>query len=326
MRVLITGATGFLGKYIIEEFSKHNCEVVAFGRNADIGKSLQNCVFVQGDFTVFHDMESAIKEVDIVIHAGALSTIWGKWTDFEKTNVKGTENVAKACLKHDVKRLIFISSPSVYTTAQDKFDIDEGCFVPNNELNCYIKSKIMAEELIRDYSQQGLYTVVLRPRGLFGIGDTSIIPRLIGANSKIGVPLINDGKNIVDITYVPNVAHAVYLAATAENISGEVFNITNGEPTEFKTILENLFNKIGIKPKYVRLSFTAAYRIAAVLEALYRTFNVKGEPPLTKYTACTLGASQTLNIARAREKLSYEPMYSIWEGIDAYAKWWKENH
>ena len=75
LRVLITGATGFLGKYIIEEFTKHDCEIIAFGRNADIGHSLLSCTFIQGDFTVFHDIESAVKEVDIVIHAGALSTI-----------------------------------------------------------------------------------------------------------------------------------------------------------------------------------------------------------------------------------------------------------
>ena len=84
----------------------------------------------------------------------------------------------------------------------------------------YIKSKILAEDIIKEYHEKGLYTVVIRPRGLFGIGDTSLIHRVLRANSKIGIPLLNSGKNFVDITHVKNVAHACFLAAVTENING----------------------------------------------------------------------------------------------------------
>lgn len=328
MKVLITGATGFLGKYIINEFAKHDCEIIAFGRNADVGSGLPNCTFVKGDFTNLNEINAAIKgaDIDIVIHAGALSTIWGKWPDFYRINVIGTENVAKACLINGVKRLIFVSSPSIYASAKDNFDIQESFSIPNNELNYYIKSKLMAEKVINKYGTKGLYTVIIRPRGLFGIGDTSIIPRLIAANFKAGVPLINGGKNIIDVTYVENVAYALYLSAISENIAGQVFNITNGEPTTFKELLESLFDAIGIKPKYLQIKFRTAYRIAGLLEFVYQCFRMKGEPALTKYTVCTVGISQTLNIDKAKEKLGYQPLFSMKEGIEIYANWWKENH
>lgn len=90
MRVLITGATGFLGKYLIQEFASRGCTVFAFGRNAQVGRTLRDCVYIQGDFTSFAEIERAVKGMDVVIHAGALSTVWGKREDFEKANVTGT--------------------------------------------------------------------------------------------------------------------------------------------------------------------------------------------------------------------------------------------
>ncbi|MDR1976585.1 MAG: SDR family NAD(P)-dependent oxidoreductase [Campylobacteraceae bacterium] len=320
MRVLVTGATGFLGKYVVEAFAKQNYDVIAFGRNEAAGRNLeaQNIKFINGDFTDREQILQATKDVDIVIHAGALSTVWGKWSAFYNANVLGTQNVVSACLENGVGRLVFVSSPSIYSSKHDRFNIEESDFDPTNDLNYYIKSKILAEKIIREANAKGLYTVIIRPRGLFGVGDTSIFPRLIAANSKAGVPLINGGENIIDVTYVENVALALWLAATVENINGEVFNITNGEPIKFKDILDEIFDKIGVKPKFLRLNFKAAYGIAIVLESLYRILPLRGEPLLTKYIACTLATSQTLDISNAREKLGYKPQYSITEGIDIY--------
>ncbi|MCT0017729.1 NAD-dependent epimerase/dehydratase family protein [Lactococcus lactis subsp. lactis] len=326
MKVLITGATGFLGKYIIKEFAKYNTEIIAMGRNIDLGERLEHCQFIQGDFTHYKDILSATKGIDVVIHAGALSTVWGAWDDFRLNNIVGTENVAKACLENKVKRLVFVSSPSIYTSKESKFNIPETHVIRNNHLNHYIESKLEAEKIITSYNKNGLYTVTVRPRGLFGIGDTSIIPRLIKANNKNGIPLINHGINRVDITYVPNVAYAIYLSATKENINGEIFNITNGQPMKFKEILEKLFYQLDIKPRYRPLKFNIAYSLSRALESTYNILNLSGEPQLTKYIVCTLGTSQTLNIDKAKQKLGYTPKFSIEEGISIYAKWYKEHH
>jgi nucleoside-diphosphate-sugar epimerase len=326
MRVLITGATGFLGKYVVDEFARNGCEVIAFGRDKGIGESLKNCIFFQGDFTDFEDILRATKGIDVVVHAGALSSVWGRWSDFERANIFGTENVARACLNSRVGRLVFVSSPSVYAAPRDRFAIKEAEVDRENELNYYIKSKISAEKIVGRFGESGLETVIVRPRGLFGIGDTSIIPRLINANARGGIPLIGGGKNIVDVTYVPNAARALYLAAMSADVSGEIFNITNAEPMEFGAILGQVFTKIGVEPRYRPMSFRKAYMIAGVLECVYKTFRLSGEPPLTRYTACTLGTSQTLDISNAVEKLRYTPRYSIAEGIAVYADWWNENH
>ena len=327
-KILVTGATGFLGKYLAPLLKEKGFEVLALGRNAKTGAELQKkgITFCKGDFTNKAECAKYFEGVECVIHAGALSTVWGKWEDFYNANVKGTKNICELCIENGVKRLVYISSPSVYSAKKDRFDIHEHDVDKSNELNYYIKSKIMAEDIIKEYNKKGLYTVVIRPRGLFGIGDTSLIPRVLRANSKIGIPLLNGGKNFVDITHVKNVAYACYLGAVTQNINGEIFNITNGEPMEFRAILEQFLDSIGEKPKYLKLPFGLLYSVSVLSEWFYRTFKLKGEPMLTKYTVCTLAFSQTLNIEKAKKKLGYKPVISLAEGINEYGKWWKENH
>ena len=252
--VLVTGATGFLGKYLIEELLNNDYEVVAQGRKENVLSDIKEKYNVKILKCSLDEIKNVELKVDYVIHAAALSTVWGKWEDFYNSNVIGTENVIDFCKKNNVKRLVYVSSPSIYSAKYDRLNIKEDDFDKNNQLNFYIKSKILAENLINSIEDDKLEKVIIRPRGLFGIGDTSIIPRLINANRKIGIPLFNDGKNIVDITCVENVALALRLAIESENAVGRTYNITNGEPREFKNILEELFEQINEPPKYLKIN------------------------------------------------------------------------
>lgn len=327
--VLVTGATGFLGKYLIEELSS-SYDIIAIGRNEKVGQALnsEHCKFYRVDFSEMSSLEEKLSGIDIdfIIHAGALSSAWGAWEDFYKCNVVGTKNVAEFAIKKGVKRMVFVSSPSVYTAKKDLFDIKEDEYNKDNKLNYYIKSKIMAEDIMKKYQEKGLYSVVIRPRGLIGIGDPSLMPRLMRANKKIGIPIINKGKNLVDITCVENVALACRLAMEQPDIYGEVFNITNGEPSEFKVLLEKFCTAADDNPKFLNLPFGLLYCFASITEGFCKLFRIKKEPVLTRYTICTLGFSQTLNIEKAKNKLKYVPKISLSEGIEKYGKWWKENN
>ena len=320
-RVLVTGATGFLGKYVIDEL-KNDYELIAFGRNKTKGSALEckNVKFISGDFTDYDEINKAMKGVDMVVHAGALSTVWGKWEDFYKMNVLGTDNVMKAVLNNKVKKIVFISSPSIYTDKMDRFNIKEHEVDEKNELNFYIKSKIMGEKIVNDGRKHGINTVIIRPRGLLGIGDPSMLPRIIKANKKIGIPLMNDGKNLVDITCVENVAFAIRLCLETDKANGNVYNITNGEPREFKQILEELFSEMKVKPKYKKIKFETLFNVANGIEKICLMLRIYKEPPLTRYTVATLGHSQTLNIDKAKKDLGYETKITLSEGIKNYAR------
>ena len=325
--VLVTGATGFLGEYLTQRLTKRY-RVLALGRNREKGKKLeeQGAVFCPGDFTRRESCAWYFQGVDYVIHAGALSTVWGEWEDFYRTNVLGTELVAALCRENGVKRLVYLSSPSIYTGKEDQYHIREDQAPKQNNLNYYIKSKLMAEAILRKWEKKGLETVILRPRGLIGIGDTSLVPRILTANAKTGIPLFREGRNLVDLTSVENVALACELSLTAEKAPGRAFNITNGEPMEFRNILEQFLRAIGEEPRYRRLPFGLVYALAGGLEWLYRTLRFAGEPPLTRYTVCTLGYAQTMDISPAREILGYVPEKTLAESIREYGAWWKANH
>ncbi|MCM1179447.1 MAG: SDR family NAD(P)-dependent oxidoreductase [Clostridium sp.] len=327
--VLLTGATGFLGGYVIDELLAHGYRVAAIGRNEKRGRELEreDCVFYQVDFTDREALEQVFKQekAAYVIHAGALSSAWGKWEDFYRINVTGTVYVAELAMQYKVKRLVYISSPSVYSGRCDRFHISEDDVDENNRLNYYIRTKLMAEKELRIFGGKGLPVVALRPRGLIGKGDPSLMPRLMRANGRVGIPLFNGGKNLVDITCVENAAYACYLAMTAEAAEGQVFNITNGEPKEFQALLEQFCHAANEEARFLKLPFSVVYGAACVLEWIYGTFHLKGEPVLTRYTVCTLAFSQTLNIEKARERLHYEPKKTLEEGIREYGEWWSAN-
>ena len=227
MKILVTGATGFLGKYVIEELLDHDYSIVAFGRNEKVGKALesQRVQFVKGDLSSIEELRQAFQEIDAVVHAGALSTAWGPWKAFYQANVIGTQNVLDLCREYEVKRLVYVSSPSVYAAGKDQFDIKESDAPTENHLNNYIRSKLASEKLFPNYPD--VPSIILRPRGLFGVGDTSILPRVLRLSRKIGIPLIRGGEQLMDMTCVENVALAIRLALEAKEAYGQIYNITN---------------------------------------------------------------------------------------------------
>jgi nucleoside-diphosphate-sugar epimerase len=223
--------------------------------------------------------------------------------------------------RNRVRRFIFVSSPSVYAQPRDMLGIREEEAVPGNRLTFYIESKLHAEALLRAAHSDGSLPelTIIRPRGLIGVGDPSLLPRLLEANRTRGIPLFNGGQNLVDITAVENVALALRLAAEVPGHTGGTYNITNGEPRRFLSILEEFFTEVGEKPRYIRANLALLYGIAAVLERVYALTPSYAEPPFTRYTVATLGHSQTLDISRARAELGYVPRVSLSDGLAAAA-------
>ena len=254
----------------------------------------------------------------MVIHAGALSTVWGPWEDFYQTNVLGTKYVLEACREANIERLVYVSSPSIYAAPRDQLGIKESDAPQENRLNNYIRSKLASEKLFKDYPD--VSSVILRPRGLFGIGDTSILPRVLNLSQKIGIPLIGDGRQLMDMTCVENVALAIRLALETPQAAGEVYNITNGEPRVFRDLIEETLRGLGYPIRYRKIPAPLVSAISSSLEFIYKNLKLKGEPALTRYTYYLLRYSQTLDISKAERDLGYRPKITISEGIEQYVQ------
>jgi nucleoside-diphosphate-sugar epimerase len=324
MRILVTGGTGFLGTHLCRQLRQAGHEVTALGRNREAGERLEaeGVRFVRGDLA--HDLNAcrlAASRQDVVIHSAALSSPWGDRRDFFLANVLGTRHIVAASRASGVRRFVHVSTPSLYFDGKDRRGILEGDPMPERYLCHYSETKRRAEEVV-DAERGDMETVVLRPRGIFGPGDTTIFPRLLAAHREGRLRVIGSGKNVVDLTYVENAASACVLAATAgRRAVGGVFNITNGESVELWPFIGTLFGRLGLAWPPKRVPFRLAYLMAAAMEVRARRKEGQPEPPLTRYTVALLARSQTLDISAARELLGYEPAVSMDEGLERFAQW-----
>ncbi len=327
MKALVTGGTGFLGGHLALRLRDLGWEVTATGRSEEAGRRLEQAEirFVRADLDDGPRMMQLCAGQDAVFHCGALSAAWGKYADFYASNVKGTSHVAEGCLRHEVGRMIHVSTPSVYFGGSHRLNVKECEPLPVRQASAYARTKRMAETIIEQAAGRGLRSVVLRPRAIFGPGDRTILPKLIQAGEGRGVPMIDAGRGLVDLTYVDNAVDAMLQAYWApQQAVGRVFNITNGEPMPLAEAAALLFAKLGMPLRTVKLSYPAAYTLASLLELTAYLRPGAGEPQLTRATAGMLGRSQTLDIGEARRVLGYEPRVSIAEGLERFADWWRE--
>lgn len=327
-KILVTGATGFLGGKLIERLSMDMSlkNVTGTGRDLTKGKLITNygASFSSGDLGNYDFTNSVVKGMDYVIHCSALSTPWGKYSDFYRSNVISTENIINACIENNVKRLIHISTPSIYVNYNDRLDIKESDPLPLVMVNDYAKTKLEAEKLVNKASMQGLETIILRPRAIIGAGDTTIFPRILRAHNEGKLRIIGNGKNISDVTSISNLIDAILLSIEAPNSAlGKVYNITNGEHVVFWEFIDMLFNKLNLKLNKQQIPYSVMYSLACVSEAISRINPLKPEPALTCYGVCSLAKSITLNIDAAKNDLGYLPKQSNDETVNEFVNWWK---
>ena len=329
MNILVTGATGFLGHALAEELHKQGHNVVATGRNIQKGQILESkgITFAQGDLSDAQRMEELCHGKDWVFHSGALSSVWGSREDFWRCNVQGTRNVVQGSLRQNVQRLIHISSPSIYFQFANKENIREDDPLPPKFINTYTASKYAAEEEVMLGVKEGLESIILRPRAIYGPGDTSIFPRILRSLESGRLPIIGNGKNKTDLSYVDNVVHACICAAQASiPHSGRAYNITDGNPIELWPLLHHIADELQLpKPKRKRSARILRWA-ARGMEVVHRAAMPDKEPLLTEYGVGLLSCTCTLNIERAKQELGYTPSVTTQEGIERFLDWWKKEH
>ncbi|MGE5421761.1 MAG: NAD-dependent epimerase/dehydratase family protein, partial [Ignavibacteriales bacterium] len=172
MKVMITGASGFLGSYIADNCLDEGDEVRTLVRTTSpLGylRKYPGIQFCYGSLSDTESLEKATRGVDVVYHAAARSSDWGTYKMFEEANYIGTVNILNACQKNNVERLVYISSPSVVFDYKDEINISETYPYPKKFANHYSETKAKAEQLVLEANMPGgLTTVALRPHAIWG--------------------------------------------------------------------------------------------------------------------------------------------------------------
>ena len=316
MRILVTGATGFVGRHLVAGLLRRGDLVRALGRNTDACAALaaDGAEVVRADLRDRDAVIAACRGVDAVCHVGALSAPWGRAADFHAINVGGTEHVLAGCRAHGVGRMVYVSSPSVVFDGTDQRDLTEDAPYPRRLTSVYSLTKKLGEDRVQSAAAAGMATVIVRPKAVFGPGDTSLLPRLLAAARKGRLPQVGDGRNLVDLTYVDNVVHALLLALTAGAAVGRTDTITSGEHVPLWDLIKTVLLRLGINANLRRLPYPVVYAMAGLMELRATLFG--GEPMLTRYSAAILAKTQTYNIEAARRDLGYAPGVSVAEGVE----------
>jgi nucleoside-diphosphate-sugar epimerase len=264
-------------------------------------------------------MEKNIHGIDAVFHVAALAGIWGKWDLYYKANVLGTENVIHACRRNRIPVLVYTSTPSVVFNGNDIINGDESLPYPSRFLCNYARSKMQAEQMVLSVPQNQLLTCAIRPHLIWGPGDPHLIPRLIQRGREGRLKIVGDGANMVDITYIDNVAYAHILAAknlfTRQTAAGKAYFIGQEEPVNLWTWINELFVSLNIQPVTHKVSLSAASKIGWILENFSTMLKRDKEPKMTRFLAEQLAKSHFFSHLRAQHDIGYHPLVSIEEGM-----------
>lgn len=321
MHALVTGAGGFLGRYIVEQLVARGDRVRALVRRKVPELEALGVECVQGDIANAAEVARACQGVEVVFHVAAVAGIWGPWQHFYRTNTLGTEHVIHGCQASGVARLVFTSSPSVTFAGRDQCGIDESAPYPTRWLAHYPHTKALAEQaVLRANGEQGLLTCSLRPHLIWGPRDQHLIPRLLDRARKRQLRQVGDGTNLIDAVYVENAAAAHLLAADAlaprSPACGKAYFITNGEPVNCWQWINDILALAGLPPVRQKISLRAAYAAGAMLAGLWTVLGRTDEPRMTRFLAAQLGTSHYFDISAARRELGYQPRVSMTEGME----------
>ena len=321
--ILVTGGGGFLGKAIVKKLVAENLAVTSFSRNFYPELKNMGVTQIQGDLVDKSAVIKALEKMDVVYHVAAKFGIWGPLKDFIPVNVTGTQNVINACLENSVQQLIYTSSPSVIFDEKDMENVDESVPYPKKYMASYPETKAMAEKLVKNAAKKGMKTIILRPHLIWGPEDNHFLPTIIKRAKRL--KRVGQKEYLVDTIYVDNAADAHIMASEKlfENpsLSGNVYFISQDEPMPIYKIINSFLDAAGLPPMKGQISEKTVYMAGSIIEFVYKFFNIKGEPLITKLGAKELATSHWFNISRAKKDLGYYPKVSTQEGLLRLKQW-----
>ena len=319
MRVIVTGATGSLGQALLVRLRQEKYSVLGLGRSQRKIDHLisQGFEMKQCDITNLQQLNNCISGGDVVIHCAAFAAPFGSRKKFFETNVEGTKNIFQAAKTSSVSRIVAISSASVFDGS--RHERPHGDQTPNSQFrprHPYGASKFDAEMVCHANEKDSW--IGLRPRAVFGRGDQTLIPRLKKLIGKRHYKTIGAGEALIDVTCLSNFIDAVCLAITAPKESlGQFYNISNGDPRTFRTIMETYTSKFSNNHKQRKIPYLPVFLLAHLFNITASLVpGKKWEPSVTPYGLRQVTRSLILDTSGAQKALNWRPKKTFEQGME----------
>jgi nucleoside-diphosphate-sugar epimerase len=312
----VTGGSGFIGGHLIRRLSSDGWAVRALARSDRSAEAVAalGAEPVRGDLQDVGAMTGGAEGCSTAFHLAAHLGTWGDPEDFERDNVVGTRNALAACERAGVRRFVHCGTEAALLAGQPLVNADETWPLRPDSKSLYSATKARAEQAARAASKDGFETVVIRPRFVWGAGDTTLLPAMVQMVKSGRFAWLSGGTHRTSITHVDNTVEGLVRGAE-KGRPGEAYFVTDGEPVVFREFVSEMLETQGVEPPTRSLPAAVAGPAAVAAETLWRTLRLKGNPPLTRFEVWVSSQECTIDISKARAELGYEPVKSREEGM-----------
>lgn len=334
MRVLVTGASGFVGGHLAEACLRAGDDVRVLVRaGSDVAHldTLRAIERVQGDLGDPRALRAACERVDVVHHCAARAMDHGSRADFVEANVEGTRRLLDAARSARVGRFVFVSTPSVVMGEGEQENVDESTPYPTRYLNLYSETKAQAERDVLSAARPDFVTCALRPRAIWGPRDRyGWLPTVLARLAARRMPDMSGGRRVLaSICYVDHAAEACVRASRAEAsaICGKPYFVADREPLDVWAFASVLVERFGVPPITRRVDPRALGVLTAAVELAWKlpALGHHHRPPLSRYSVALLTRTATYDTRAATRDLGFVPSIERDEGLARTAAWIDEN-
>jgi nucleoside-diphosphate-sugar epimerase len=314
--VFLTGGSGFVGREAIHALAQRGVPVRALARSAKAAETVRalGATPVSGDLGDTAAMRAGMLGCGVVIHAAAKVEDWGKREDFFAATIQGTRNALTAAHDAGVARFVHIGTEAVLAGGPPIVAADETTPYPAVPNGLYPWSKGQAERDVIASSRPGFETMSVRPRFIWGRGDTTLLPQLSRAMQSGAWTWFGGGRHLTSTCHVRNVIEGTLLAAE-QGRGGEIYFLTDGNPVEFRDFITRLVATQGVMAPAREAPMWLVRAVAAVGEFAWSQFGLSGRPLLTHTAVNLLFQEVTVVDRKARAELGYTAHVSIDEGL-----------
>lgn len=312
----LTGGSGFIGGRLIERLVADGVRVRALARSDRSTAAVEalGAEAVRGDLADVDAITAGAQGCEVAYHLAAHTGTGGRREEFVRDNVTGTSNVLAGARAAGVRRFVHCGTEAALIAGVPLRSVDETAPLRPDSPAPYPATKALAEEAVRAANSEGFQTVVIRPRFVWGSGDTTLLPVMIDMVKSGKFAWIGGGKHLTDITHVDNVVEGLVLGA-ANGRGGEAYFVTDGEPVVFREFVTALLTTQGVAMPDRSIPAWVAGPAATVCEGLWRALPLPGEPPLTRFAFWLSSQECTIEIGKARSELGYQPVKSRADGL-----------
>ena len=313
MRVLVTGASGLLGREVARLLVRQGHAVSTFQRRPS---GVDGATDLQGSVADEAAVRRAVSGAEGVIHLAAKVSFTGRAAEFDEVNVEGTRRLLRAAREAGVRELVFVSSPSVANSGAAIAGLGAEAADPARAHGDYSRTKAEAELLALAADSPGFRVTAVRPHIVWGPGDTQLVERVLERASRGRLPLLDAGAALIDTTYVDNAASAIVAALDRmEHIHGRALVVSNGEPRPVGELLAGICAAGGVPAPSWTVPGSLARAAGSVVEKVWSRSGRAGEPPMTRFLAEQLSTAHWFDQRETRELLNWAPAVSLDEGL-----------